>query len=186
MSIFIGSTEITDIQIGSTAINSVYVGADKVWDRVVSLDMQTVTVGTNTISTILWWGYDGGSVPGSRRRVKLESVLAQANSFAGEDLSLESLADGRYPYRQFNMNLTRDMEIEGSDEPRNVCSSQQYKTTLKRKSVNSHRTSLPICIICCASQKQSVWNSTTARESLKYSCHNRNFFPLLRMSMSVK
>ena len=63
MSIFIGGTEITDIQIGSTAINSVYVGANKVWDRVVSLDTQTVTVGTKTISTILWWGYDGGSLP---------------------------------------------------------------------------------------------------------------------------
>ena len=46
MSIFIGGTEITDIQIGSTAINSVYVGANKVWDRVVSLDTQTVTVGS--------------------------------------------------------------------------------------------------------------------------------------------
>jgi len=46
VSIFIGGTEITDIQIGSTAINSVYVGANKVWDRVVSLDTQTVTVGS--------------------------------------------------------------------------------------------------------------------------------------------
>tara|TARA_R110002153_G_C13294507_1_gene495139 strand:+ start:1542 stop:2036 length:495 start_codon:yes stop_codon:yes gene_type:complete len=45
MTVFIGGTEITDIQIGSTAINSVYVGANKVWDRVTSLDTQTVTVG---------------------------------------------------------------------------------------------------------------------------------------------
>lgn len=61
MSIFIGGTEITDIQIGSTAINSVYVGANKVWDRIVSLDTQTVTVGTTTSGpstpVIIWWGY---------------------------------------------------------------------------------------------------------------------------------
>ena len=61
MTIFIGGTEITDIQIGSTAINSVYVGANKVWDRIVSLDTQTVTVGTATASTIIWWGYDGAA-----------------------------------------------------------------------------------------------------------------------------
>jgi hypothetical protein len=58
VSIFIGSTEITDIQIGSTAINSVYVGANKVWDR--ALDTQTVTVGTNFTGPITWWGYSGG------------------------------------------------------------------------------------------------------------------------------
>ena len=65
MSIFIGGTEITDIQIGSTAINSVYVGANKVWDRIVSLDTQTVTVGTATTQPsnpyIIWWGYNGDS-----------------------------------------------------------------------------------------------------------------------------
>ncbi len=61
MSIFIGSTEITDIQIGSTAINSVYVGADKVWERVTDLDTQTVTVGTASSAPITWWGYSGSS-----------------------------------------------------------------------------------------------------------------------------
>lgn len=70
MSIFIGGTEINDIQIGSTAINSVYVGANKVWDRVVSLDTQTVTVGeyiSGTNSNIRGYGFGsftqtGGSI----------------------------------------------------------------------------------------------------------------------------
>ena len=61
MSIFIGGTEITDIQIGSTAINSVYVGANKVWERFTGLDTQTVTVGTTNSGPstpyIIWWGY---------------------------------------------------------------------------------------------------------------------------------
>jgi|TARA_B110000858_G_scaffold135164_1_gene153731 hypothetical protein len=57
MTIFVGSSEITDIKIGSTVINSVYVGANKVWDRVTSLDTQTVTVGTASSSPLTWWGY---------------------------------------------------------------------------------------------------------------------------------
>lgn len=61
MSIFIGSTEITDIQIGSTPINSVYIGANKIWER--GLDTQTVTVGTNQVSSITWWGYSDSNFP---------------------------------------------------------------------------------------------------------------------------
>ena len=61
MTIFIGGTEITDIQIGSTTINSVYVGATKVWDRVAGLDTQTVTVGTYTEDSLEWWGFDDTS-----------------------------------------------------------------------------------------------------------------------------
>ena len=55
MTIFIGSTEITDIQIGNTPINSVYVGANKVWDR--SLDTQTVTVGIFDTGYLTFVGY---------------------------------------------------------------------------------------------------------------------------------
>lgn len=43
MSIYVGSTEITEIKIGSTEINEVWVGSNKVWSS--SLDTQTVTVG---------------------------------------------------------------------------------------------------------------------------------------------
>lgn len=56
MSIYVGSSEITDIQIGSNAINSVYVGANKVWERVTSLDTQTVTVGNSSQK----WGFSNG------------------------------------------------------------------------------------------------------------------------------
>lgn len=63
MTVFIGGTEITDIQIGSTAINSVYVGATKVWDRVAGLDTQTVTVGTFSDGSLVWWGFDDSAFP---------------------------------------------------------------------------------------------------------------------------
>jgi len=56
MGIYIGSTEITDIKHGNTEINSVYVGANKVWERVTSLDTQTVTVGNNNQN----WGFSNG------------------------------------------------------------------------------------------------------------------------------
>lgn len=59
MTILVGSTNITDIQIGSTAINSVYVGANKVWDRgPAALDTQTVTVGLDTAGTLSLYGFD--------------------------------------------------------------------------------------------------------------------------------
>lgn len=55
MPIYIGSNEITEIKIGSSEINEVWVGGNKVWDRV--LETQTVTVGIQTYSPAVHYGY---------------------------------------------------------------------------------------------------------------------------------
>lgn len=57
MTIFVGSTEVTDIVIGSTAINTVWVGATKLWERVLN-DEQTITVGfLDGGGGIVDWGF---------------------------------------------------------------------------------------------------------------------------------
>jgi len=55
MTIFVGSTEITDIVIGSTAINEIWVGASKVWSRI-----SIVVTGTGTDTS------DGGTATAAR------------------------------------------------------------------------------------------------------------------------
>jgi hypothetical protein len=86
VSIFIGGTEITDIQIGSTAINSVYVGANKVWDR--SLDTQTVTVGeyiSGTNSNIRGYGFGfttGGSISDGTSNMFSGAAYVQIDTLA--------------------------------------------------------------------------------------------------------
>mgnify|MGYP003323733023 CR=1 FL=1 len=95
MSIFIGSTEITDIQIGSTAINSVYVGANKVWDRVVSLDTQTVTVGEYISgSDPNLRGYGFGPTPGGSISDGTSNMYSGASYVQIDTLADISSGDG--------------------------------------------------------------------------------------------
>ena len=103
MSIFIGGTEITDIQIGSTAINSVYVGANKVWDR--SLDTQTVTVGeyiSGTNSNIRGYGF--GPTPGGSISDGTSNMYSGA-SYVQID-TLADISDGQGWIVQLGINGT--------------------------------------------------------------------------------
>ena len=84
MSIFVGSTEINEIQLGGNVpFESVYVGADKVFSRPLLLDItvgfQGVASGTNE------WGYD---VYGNLNIGALSYAQAQPSTdwFNGEDI----------------------------------------------------------------------------------------------------
>lgn len=104
MNILIGSTAITDIQIGSTAINYVFVGANKVWERVTTLDTQTVTVGTDVAGPLTFFGFDrniwvhGSSSDGTsnfKNGANYDALDSMSNSNTGTMSTILYIAGGQ-------------------------------------------------------------------------------------------
>ena len=132
MTVFIGGTEITDIQIGGTAINSVHVGANQVWVR--GLDVQTVTVGTASSGTLTWWGYNGtsfahGSVSDGTSNMYSGSSYAAIDSFTDSSVGGYGYTTLLYVVGSHANSGWTTMTIDGVAFNRTAASFTQASTT---------------------------------------------------------